>query len=188
MGRRMRNFGDVTAYDESAGIPPDWKKANIYARQLFPRLRSIPKKDVNTILSQYGKHYSETYPKRELFNPEVVNRELESNKPVRHTIEIRPMGQDLSQQEAMKLMGGELMHLLPLYDKRFAKLREKYQAARDFGYDDPTPSWLVDAAIRGEISPLTKKEGREWKRGEQFEGNEDSRLAMQELRKYMTGR
>jgi len=54
--------------------------------------------------------------------------------------------------------------------------------------DDPTPSWLVDAAIRGEISPLTKKEGREWKRGEQFEGNEDSRLAMKELRKYMTGR
>ena len=47
----MRNFGDVTAYDESAGVPPDWEKANIYARQLFPRLRSIPKKDVNTILS-----------------------------------------------------------------------------------------------------------------------------------------
>ena len=174
----MRNFGDVTAYDESAGVPPDWKQASQYARQLLPRLRAIPEKDVNIISSRYGKHYSETYPKRELFNP----------VPGRHTIEIRPMGQDLSLQEAMKLMGGELMHLLPLYDKRFAKLREKYQAARDFGYDDPTPSWLVDAAIRGEISPLTKKEGREWKRGEQFEGNEDSRLAMQELRKYMTGR
>ena len=33
-----------------------------------------------------------------------------------------------------------------------------------------------------------RRRKREWKRGEQFEGNEDSRLAMQELRKYMTGR
>lgn len=181
----------------------DWVKVFSLAQKKYPRLRSIPLSEINIETSpirvkhkdEFGREiegYSETYPKQfgekrgELFNPHLVNRELEWNPyggedspPVKSTIEIFPRGKKITDEEAINLMAGELMHLLPEYDKKFSMLKDKYRTAKNIS------SVGADRFIRGNISPLNKKEEEEWGFAEQYFGNKDSNLAMEELKKYM---